>query len=70
MTSLTRSGAIDLNGVIRSDKKLAWQEFRFWYDETENPVLLSRVTMAPDLNDFPPIASIKLNEPRMINLLS
>lgn len=67
---LDGSGAIDLSGILRSEKQQDWQDFRYWYDRSENPVLLSRVTVAPDLSDFPPIASIKLREPRKINLLN
>jgi len=68
--SLDTSGAVGITGTLRSDKEVAWKEFQFWYDQSDAPVLLSRVTMAPDLSDFPPIASIKLTEPRMINLLN
>ena len=68
--ALHTSGAVDLTGTLRSDKEEAWKEFQYWYDQSAAPVLLSRVTMAPDLSGFPAIASVKLTEPRMINLLN
>ncbi|MEP3299207.1 MAG: hypothetical protein ABJO27_22490, partial [Pseudoruegeria sp.] len=68
--SLDSSGAVGLNGMLRSDKEIAWKQFRRWYDENETSVLLSRVTMAPDLTEFPAISSVKLNEPQLIKLRS
>lgn len=66
--TMDASGAVGLSGTLRSDKQVAWDNFRQWYDRNEPSVLLSRVTMAPNLSDFPAISSVKLSTPQLVKL--
>lgn len=62
------SGAVALAGSLTAEKQASWHAFRQWYDLTNNPVLLSKVSLAPKLNNFPRIASVKLSDPTRIQL--
>jgi hypothetical protein len=64
------AGSLRASGTLRSDKQRDWHAFQIWYDMANNPVLISSVSVAPDFNDFPPIASIKMTAPRRLNLTS
>jgi hypothetical protein len=66
--TMDASGAVGLSGTLRAEKQGAWNTFRHWYDENEPSVLLSSVTMAPNLSDFPAISSVKLNAPQVVKL--
>ncbi len=66
--TVDNSGAVALAGSLTAEKQSSWHAFRQWYDLSNNPVLLSKVSVAPNLNNFPRIASVKLSDPARIQL--
>lgn len=62
------TGSLAITGTLMADRVVDWRKFQLWYDQNEEPVLLSGVTLAPSLNDVPPIASFGLIEPKYVRL--
>lgn len=62
------SGSVAVAGTLMAESLVDWRKFQLWYDQNEQSVLLSEVSLAPNLGDVPPIASFGVMEPKYVRL--
>ena len=65
------AGALTVSGVMPATLAPSWQNFNTWYDTepSNGGVLVRQVVTTWSLDDLPPVASVRLTEPRSVTLL-
>lgn len=60
----TTGNLLVVEGILPESKMPDWKDVQRWYDgSSQSALLVSKVTVAPELSDFPAISTVRLSDP-------